>query len=254
MKRIVKVTVLLFIVSSALAAGLYFGSEQILQIRYDLRNQNRTVTSTAQIDSVFATLSKVKFSDIPVSVLNENHSNKPQYKNKLAKKTFYELSREDLFKKVVADYRLKHFITKDYGYVKTYNKRNSYYTCIDRRVLHKFLELLNELEKLDYDPSAIKLRSGHRHPKRNYYIGGASQSRHIYGEAIDIGVRDINKDGKSNDTDKQIVLDLLDQKIIGNQGGIGLYPGTKAVHFDVRGRRARWNSYTPAIRKKNQGR
>lgn len=49
--------------------------------------------------------------------------------------------------------------------------------------------------------------------------------------------------------DKQIVLDFLDKEIIGNKGGIGLYPGTKAVHFDVRGHRARWNSYTPAIKK-----
>lgn len=49
--------------------------------------------------------------------------------------------------------------------------------------------------------------------------------------------------------DKQIVLDFLDKEIIGNKGGIGLSPGTKAVHFDVRGHRATWNSYTPAIKK-----
>jgi uncharacterized protein YcbK (DUF882 family) len=134
-------------------------------------------------------------------------------------------------------------------YAKCINNNTTYYSCIDKRVLIKFLELMHTLNKEGYNSSAIKLRSGHRHPKRNYYIGGASQSRHIYGEAIDIRVGDINKDGSSNKKDKQIVLDILEKKIIGNSGGIGLYPGTKAVHFDVRGHRARWNTYTPAIRK-----
>jgi len=36
---------------------------------------------------------------------------------------------------------------------------------------------------------------------------------------------------------------LLDKKIIRNEGGVGLYPNSSSVHFDVRGRRARWKSY-----------
>jgi uncharacterized protein YcbK (DUF882 family) len=38
-------------------------------------------------------------------------------------------------------------------------------------------------------------------------------------------------------------LDLLENEIIKNDGGIGLYPGTDRVHYDIRGTRARWNSY-----------
>jgi len=196
-------------------------------------------------------LQQIEFSKIPKSVLDKTHSSKPVYKNRLAKRKFYVLERDDIFKKVIKEYRLKHFISRDDLYFKTLKKDNKYYTCLDEKVIHKFLDLLNELEYAGYDFSKIKLRSGHRNPKRNHYIGGASQSRHIYGEAIDIGVGDINIDGKANKQDKQIVLNLLDKKNIKNSGGIGLYPGTHAVQFDTRGYRARWNSYTPAIKKRN---
>jgi uncharacterized protein YcbK (DUF882 family) len=63
------------------------------------------------------------------------------------------------------------------------------------------------------------------------------------GEAVDIVIDDINKDGYANKTDKDIILDLLENEIIKNDGGIGLYPGTDRVHYDIRGTRARWNSY-----------
>jgi len=63
------------------------------------------------------------------------------------------------------------------------------------------------------------------------------------GQAIDMTIGDINKDGTFTKEDKKIVLDICDKKVIGNKGGIGLYPGTRAVHIDVRGYKARWNSY-----------
>lgn len=40
----------------------------------------------------------------------------------------------------------------------------------------------------------------------NYY----GNSRHLIGQAVDIIVGEINKDGKYTDEDKQIVLDILD--------------------------------------------
>lgn len=39
-------------------------------------------------------------------------------------------------------------------------------------------------------------------------------------------------------------MDLLETKIIKNTGGIGKYVETMSIHFDVRGWRARWNSYS----------
>lgn len=229
----------------------YFSWEKLYELRYDVIHSNPTVEQTEQIRTVFASLQQVNFTDIPKDILEQTHSLKPAYKTKLAKRVYYKLNRNDLFKKVVKDYRLKDFITKDALYLKTIYTNKNYYTCLDIHVLHKFLELLHSLEDEEYDISEVKLRSAHRHPKRNYYIGGASQSRHIFGEAIDIGIGDIDRDDRATSKDKEIVLEILEKKIIGNLGGIGLYPGTKAVHFDVRGHRARWNTYTPAIKKKN---
>ncbi|MEL6669954.1 MAG: hypothetical protein AAFP08_13345, partial [Bacteroidota bacterium] len=80
-------------------------------------------------------------------------------------------------------------------------------------------------------------------PKENASAGGASLSRHILGQAIDMLIGDINRDGRYTDIDKQIVLDIANQDIIGDRGGIGRYPGTRTVHIDVRGYRARWDSY-----------
>lgn len=56
-------------------------------------------------------------------------------------------------------------------------------------------------------------------------------------------IKDVNQDGQYTDDDKQLVIDLLERKIIKNQGGIGKYPGTRVVHMDVRGYKARWDSY-----------
>jgi len=35
----------------------------------------------------------------------------------------------------------------------------------------------------------------------------------------------------------------LEKKVIKNEDGLGLYPGTQSVHYDVRGVRARWDSF-----------
>jgi uncharacterized protein YcbK (DUF882 family) len=58
---------------------------------------------------------------------------------------------------------------------------------------------------------------------------------------VDIEIGDVDKNGKINKADKKIVLDLLENQIIGNQGGVGRYPWSQTVHFDVRGWYARWD-------------
>jgi hypothetical protein len=161
------------------------------------------------------------YNDIPKEIKESTHSDKQTYKSMLKNRAFIQLTRSDLFRNVVRDYRIKDFISRDPLYASTINSGSVYYTTLDKKVVKKFLQLLDELEAQGYNAEAIKLRSGHRHPKQNYYLGGASQSRHICGEAIDIGVGDINADGKSNDQDKKIVLDILETKIIKNGGGIG---------------------------------
>ena len=103
------------------------------------------------------------------------------------------------------------------------------------------LDLKLTLEEQKFDPNGFKVRDGHRHPNYNSKRGGAKLSQHMAGKATDIVIMDINFDGNANQIDKDIVLKLLNKDIIGNKGGIGRYPGSMVIHFDVRGKRARWD-------------
>ena len=99
------------------------------------------------------------------------------------------------------------------------------------------------LKDKGHNPYAFRIRNGFRHPAYNKLVSGANKSRHIAGEAIDLHIKDINRDGKYTEKDKAIVIDILEKQVIRGEGGIGKYPGTRAVHFDVRGYRARWDTY-----------
>ncbi|KAB2918259.1 MAG: M15 family metallopeptidase [Bacteroidetes bacterium] len=77
--------------------------------------------------------------------------------------------------------------------------------------------------------------------------GAKPYSQHLHGNAIDIIVLDVNNDGKSNIADVDLVFDILDKKIVGDSGGVGTYKKMKGfaskqmIHFDYRGKRARWH-------------
>jgi len=115
----------------------------------------------------------------------------------------------------------------------------------------KYLEELNfELKKSNYQSQYFVI-SGKRWKLDNYILnklgGAASKSQHLKGQAIDLIILDINKDGKRNSKDVDIVYKILDEKIIKNKGGLGSYKNEKGflnkqmIHFDSRGKRVRWN-------------
>jgi uncharacterized protein YcbK (DUF882 family) len=90
--------------------------------------------------------------------------------------------------------------------------------------------------------------------KRPYWINkllvkynyAAPKSRHLKGDAIDLLVLDINKDGTVDAADIDIVYSILDKEIIRNKGGIGTYKKARfilnrqMIHFDARGVGKRW--------------
>ncbi|MGB0931032.1 MAG: D-Ala-D-Ala carboxypeptidase family metallohydrolase [Chitinophagales bacterium] len=218
--------------------------EVVLQYYYDLQNPQKEILTQKEINRVLASFEAVSYEKMDKSYLQYTLSDVAKYKKLLQGKQYYRISRNDFFKYIVGDVRIKDLLAKDKYYKAClWNREANYYWLINKNVLYKFLQLQDELERLGYDRKAYKVRNGHRHPKYNKTIGGASLSRHILGEAIDLGIRDIDRNGKYEEKDKQIVLDLLDKTIIGSKGGVGKYPNTKAVHFDVRGYRARWDSY-----------
>ncbi len=218
--------------------------DKVLEIQYDYLNENFEVTSKMKIDKVLSEIHQSNFQSLDSEYLSFTKSSEPDYKKLIQGLTYYQVRQGDLNKKIVGHFRLKEFICKD-DYYKDCILGNdeTIHSIFNPKIFYKTLELMEELEKKGYNKYGFSIVNGHRHPSYNERIGGAKLSRHIKGEAVDIVVNDINNDGYANKSDKDIILDILETKVIKNQGGIGLYPGTGNVHYDVRGKRARWNSY-----------
>jgi uncharacterized protein YcbK (DUF882 family) len=114
------------------------------------------------------------------------------------------------------------------------NEFNKHNFPLTETILRNIQELAKNLQVLrDEVKKPIKITSGYRDPSFNKKIGGASQSRHITGEAADLKIEGY--------TPKQVAAII--EKLIAagkmKQGGIGTY--STWVHYDVRGTAARWN-------------
>jgi len=219
----------------------FFDFDPLYQLRYDFKTGQKPVTTITHINKTLESLLKVPATQLPPTYLNYSKYDQKPYTKIAKNKEFYFVENDDRYKFLVGKFRVKDFMTKD-SFLKR-RKNLKQYILLDTKMLHKLLELQQELEKEDYDSYGFKLTSGFRHPRHNEKVRGASKSRHIYGQAIDLIIKDIDKNGVANQKDKSIVLDILEKKVIKNEGGIGRYPNTMSVHFDTRGYRARWDSY-----------
>ncbi len=80
-----------------------------------------------------------------------------------------------------------------------------------------------------------------------FKTGAAKESYHLKADAIDVIVRDVNKDGRADKNDVLIVKEILENEIVRSNGGVGIYLKSNSyfsrqmVHFDCRGYKARWN-------------
>jgi uncharacterized protein YcbK (DUF882 family) len=197
------------------------------------------------IDSVLNTFEKIPYEKLNQAYLNFSGYEQGIYKENIKGKIFYKIVGSDVLKNLVGKFIVNDFLPKDSCYFRNLNsiKRNyTQYLCIDKDVLHRFLDLILALEERGYDKYAFRIKDGFRYPNFNNSTGGVILSQHIYGRAIDLSLGDINKDGKFDEaTDKEIILLLLENNIIKNSGGVGRYPNTNVVHFDTRGFSARWN-------------
>tara|TARA_R110000782_G_scaffold144753_1_gene237591 strand:+ start:130 stop:507 length:378 start_codon:yes stop_codon:yes gene_type:complete len=100
-------------------------------------------------------------------------------------------------------------------------------------VLKNVIELASDLQKIrDVAGCAIHINSAYRSPAHNERIGGVSNSQHLYGKASDLTSR--------NHSPKEL-YELIEAMILCgdiSEGGLGLYKSF--VHFDRRGKKARW--------------
>ncbi|MEN0046260.1 MAG: D-Ala-D-Ala carboxypeptidase family metallohydrolase [Bacteroidota bacterium] len=243
-----KIAKIIFFLILVLAISAFFFHPKTraiyLEKWYDFTSQQITPNSKESIKAVLNSFENIPFSKLDKAYLSFSKSDDPKYRKLLANTVYRKIYQADLFKKVVGDFRVIDFVVKDQYYQKVlFNKEEYLYWLIDERLLFRILELQQALEKKGFDANAFWIRNGHRHPQKNDQVGGARSSRHLKGEAIDMVIQDINQDGKYTEEDKAIVYELVDQKIIGNRGGVGRYPGSRTIHIDVRGKRARWDSY-----------
>ena len=104
---------------------------------------------------------------------------------------------------------------------------------VPEELMDNVLELAQNLQVLrDYVGKPIRVISGYRSPTYNRKIGGAKRSQHMVAKAGDIKIS-----GLTPAEIKAIIVKLIGEGKM-KKGGVGLY--RTFVHYDVRGRNARW--------------
>lgn len=106
---------------------------------------------------------------------------------------------------------------------------NEIFIKVDSNLVRKFYDIQNEFGR------PLKIVWGFRDQKTNRKIGGAKNSAHLYGKALDIVL-----DSASKEDIKRLI------RISSNLGilGIGVYRDSRTIHIDIdekKGRRA-WGS------------
>ncbi len=93
--------------------------------------------------------------------------------------------------------------------------------------------LTEQLQKIrEHFDKPIVVISGYRSPDYNKKIGGAKRSTHMKAMAADIVIS-----GVSSVEIWKVVKQMIADGVI-HKGGVGLYE--TFVHYDIRGRNARW--------------
>ena len=169
---------------------------------------------------------------------------------------FIEVTRENQDTPISEHFRLRDFLTKDQGDV--WPK----YLVLREELVDKLELIIDDLGSRGIKVRRMVVMSGFRTPQYNQQGvgrrgGRAKDSRHQFGDAADVFVDnngdgrmdDLNRDGRVNAKDAQIIIDAasrVEAKHPSLMGGAGRYKATRAhgpfAHIDVRGTRARWGT------------
>lgn len=234
---LVTLIALFFVFTTVFILSFYFQDPHLGGGLYDILHKNKTITQYADAKSLLSSYSKLSYSELPVEI-------KPRLPKNMGS-DFYVIPENDFYRKICFNNRINSFLSREeriVGY--HFRSQERKYVYIDDQLLHTFFQLSDRLTALGYNASSIQIRSAYRSKSHNERVGGARNSQHLKGKALDLHVGDINGDQKINSADKKIVSDILDKEIIRSKGGVGFYPGTMGLHMDVRGKRARWNNYS----------
>lgn len=122
-------------------------------------------------------------------------------------------------------------VMNDFQLTENFNLQEFECTHPDHRHVKIDENLVHKLQKLrDMLGVPLRINSAYRCIERNKQVGGATNSQHMYGKAVDVSLHNVDK---SIDEVKEIAEDI-------GFDGIGLY--RSFIHLDVRGKPARWDS------------
>ena len=166
---------------------------------------------------------------------------------------FIEVTRENRDTPVSDHFSLGDFLT--HGQENVWPK----YLVLEMRLVDKLELVMLDLQERGHVTNGVHVMSGFRTPQYNTgggnTSGRASLSRHMYGDASDIFIDndgngwmdDLNRDGKLNIRDAEVILaavDRVEREHPALVGGAGVYAAASGhgpfIHIDVRGYRARW--------------
>ena len=111
---------------------------------------------------------------------------------------------------------------------------NLYNTIKNNQVPDELIEILYDIRKHFGKP--IQINSGTRTPEHNKMVGGATYSKHLYGQIVDFTV----KDTKTIDV-YDYLISKYDNRPLGIARKISSNPYAGFIHLDVRDKRSRWN-------------
>ncbi|MDQ6737190.1 MAG: DUF882 domain-containing protein [Gemmatimonadota bacterium] len=167
---------------------------------------------------------------------------------------FVEVTAENAGTPVSAHFTLGDFVTRDGA---PFPK----YIVLREALLDKLELVLEDLESQGISTQRVAVLSGFRTPAHNFALGDASgrarESRHQYGDAMDLIVDsdgtgrmgDLNRDGRVDIDDVRVIEDAVNRVERAHPelaGGLGVYremgPSGPFAHIDVRGTRARWGT------------
>jgi hypothetical protein len=132
------------------------------------------------------------------------------------------------------------------------------YMVLKERLILKLEAILEESNKQGYPCTTFNILSGYRTPFYNLRIENVKYSAHQWGGAADIFIDanpedgemdDLNKDGKIDGQDSEILFQLVDRMSLNELflpyiGGLGKYIRSIShgpfIHVDIRGFRALW--------------
>jgi hypothetical protein len=164
--------------------------------------------------------------------------------------SFIEVTEENIDTRLTPHFTLGQFLCKQEG---TFPK----YVALNESLLLLLENLLQAVREAGYPVDTFGVISGYRTPDYNRRIGNVPNSRHVYGDAMDLFVDadgdgrmdDLNGDGRLNRADVDRLYEIVEKvKSMPDNaqlvGGVGRYYQASHhggfVHVDARGYRARW--------------